>query len=43
MFKHFEEDTYLGSSMTEEIALANKLAGRTPTNFAKWAREHFRL
>ena len=41
MFKHFEDDTYLGSPMKEEIALANKLAGRTPTSFEKWAREHF--
>jgi len=42
MFKHFEEDTYLGAPMKEEIALANKLAGRTPTSFETWAREHFK-
>ena len=42
-FKHFEENTYLGSPSHKEIALANKLAGRTPTTFANWARQNFHV
>jgi uncharacterized protein YbjT (DUF2867 family) len=42
-FAHFEANTYLGSDMTDEIALANKVAGRTPTSFADWARTNFAL
>lgn len=42
-FRHFEENTYLGSPSLKEIALANKLAGRTPTPFANWARHNFRI
>ena len=41
MFKHFEENTYLGSPSQQEIALANQVAGRTPTTFANWARKNF--
>ncbi len=40
-FRHFEENTYLGSPSLEAIALANKLAGRTPTTFENWARQNF--
>jgi uncharacterized protein YbjT (DUF2867 family) len=42
-FRHFEENTYLGSPSHKEIALANKLAGRTPTTFANWASQNFRV
>jgi uncharacterized protein YbjT (DUF2867 family) len=41
MLAHFEEHTYLGSDMRDEIALANKVAGQQPTKFAAWARTHF--
>jgi uncharacterized protein YbjT (DUF2867 family) len=41
---YYETYTYLGPrSFDEEIALANKVAGKTPTTFASWARENFRL
>lgn len=41
---YYETYTYLGpGSHSERIALANKIAGRTPTPFASWAREHFRI
>jgi uncharacterized protein YbjT (DUF2867 family) len=42
-FAHFEANTYLGSDMTDAIALANKVAGRTPTSFADWARTNLAL
>ena len=41
MLTYFEAHTYLGSDSREAIALANKVAGRTPTKFAAWARENF--
>lgn len=35
---YYETYTYLGpGSHSDEIALANKIAGRTPTSFASWA------
>lgn len=41
---YYETYTYLGpGSHSESIALANKIAGRTPTPFAAWARENFRI
>ena len=40
---YYEAYTYLGpGAHAAAIALANKVAGRTPTTFAAWAREHFR-
>jgi uncharacterized protein YbjT (DUF2867 family) len=42
-FRHFEENTYLGSPSHKEIALANRLAGRTPTTFANWASQNFHV
>ena len=42
MFGYFEAHTYLGSDMTDAIALANQVAGRTPTRFADWARINFK-
>lgn len=41
MFSYWEAHTYLGSDLSEQIALANKVAGREPTRFATWARESF--
>ncbi len=41
MFKHMEENTYLGAPSLKEIALAKQVAGRTPTTFADWARRNF--
>ena len=41
---YYETYTYLGpGSHDDEIALANKMAGKTPTPFASWARDNFRL
>lgn len=42
-FRHFEENTYLGSPSHKEIALANRLAGRTPTTFESWASKNFHI
>ena len=41
MLAYFEAHTYLGSDSREAIALANKVAGRQPTNFAAWAKGRF--
>ena len=38
MLSYFQAHTYLGSDMHGRIELANKLAGRQPTNFSGWAR-----
>ncbi len=43
MLAYFEAYTYLGSDSRDEIALADKVAGRYPTPFATWARENFTL
>lgn len=40
-FSHFQAHTYLGSDSYDRIALANKIAGRQPTNFGTWARANF--
>jgi uncharacterized protein YbjT (DUF2867 family) len=41
MFDYFQTHTYLGSDSRDQIALANKIAGRQPTEFAAWARGNF--
>jgi uncharacterized protein YbjT (DUF2867 family) len=41
MLSYFEAHTYLGSDSHDRIALANKIAGRQPTNFSAWARVNF--
>jgi hypothetical protein len=41
MFSYWEAHTYLGSDLSDEIALANKVAGREPTRFSIWAGENF--
>ncbi len=40
-FSYFQAHTYLGSDSYDEIALANKIAGRQPSKFATWARANF--
>jgi uncharacterized protein YbjT (DUF2867 family) len=40
-FSYFQAYTYLGSNSRDRIALANKIAGRKPTNFAAWAQMNF--
>jgi uncharacterized protein YbjT (DUF2867 family) len=41
MFAYFQAHTYLGSDSRDQIALANKVAGRQPTKFSGWARVNF--
>jgi hypothetical protein len=41
MLGYWQAHTYLGSDSSEEIALANKMAGKLPTNFATWAQAKF--
>jgi uncharacterized protein YbjT (DUF2867 family) len=43
MLAYFEAHTYLGSNSRDAIALANKVAGRQPTNFAAWAEANFAI
>jgi uncharacterized protein YbjT (DUF2867 family) len=40
MFRYWEAHTYLGSDSSDQIALANKVAGRQPTRFSTWAEEN---
>jgi len=40
-FAYFQAHTYLGSDSYDEIALANKIAGRQPSKFSTWARVNF--
>jgi uncharacterized protein YbjT (DUF2867 family) len=40
-FGYFQAHTYLGSKSYDEIALANRIAGRAPTKFSAWARVNF--
>jgi hypothetical protein len=40
-FAYFQAHTYLGSDSRDQIALANKIAGRQPTKFSAWARANF--
>jgi uncharacterized protein YbjT (DUF2867 family) len=40
-FAWFQAHTYLGSNSPDQIALANKIAGRQPTKFATWAEVNF--
>jgi uncharacterized protein YbjT (DUF2867 family) len=41
MFDYFQTHTYLGSDSRDQIALANKIAGRQPTKFSAWAQANF--
>jgi uncharacterized protein YbjT (DUF2867 family) len=37
-FAYFQAHTYLGSNAHDRIALANRIAGTSPTKFSAWAR-----
>jgi uncharacterized protein YbjT (DUF2867 family) len=41
MFAYFQAHTYLGSDSRDQIALANKIAGRQPSKFSHWAKANF--
>jgi len=41
MLAYFQAHTYLGSDSRDQIALANKIAGREPTKFSTWAKSNF--
>jgi uncharacterized protein YbjT (DUF2867 family) len=41
MFNYFQAHTYLGSYSRDQVALANKIAGRQPTKLSAWARVNF--
>jgi uncharacterized protein YbjT (DUF2867 family) len=41
MLDYFQAHTYLGSNSRDRIALANKIAGRQPSNLSTWARANF--
>jgi uncharacterized protein YbjT (DUF2867 family) len=41
MFNYFQAHTYLGSDSRDQIALANKIAGRQPSKFLAWAQVNF--
>jgi len=41
MFAYFQAHTYLGSDSRDQIALANKIAGRQPAKFSAWAQANF--
>src|SRR5436305_4877697 len=41
MFSYWEAHTYLGSDLSNQIALANKIAGREPTRFLTWSGQKF--
>ena len=41
MFSYFQAYTYLGSDSYDQIALANKIAGRQPTKISAWAQVNF--
>src|SRR5277367_2572122 len=41
MLSYFQAYTYLGSDSRDQIALANRIAGRQPTKFSAWAQVNF--
>lgn len=43
MLAYFEAHTYLGADSRDAIALANRVAGRQPMNFAAWALANFSI
>jgi len=40
-FSYFQSHTCLGSDSYDQIALANKIAGRQPTKLSAWAQANF--
>jgi uncharacterized protein YbjT (DUF2867 family) len=43
MMSYWQAHTYLGSDLSDQIALANKIAGRKPTDFSTWSQKNFRI
>jgi uncharacterized protein YbjT (DUF2867 family) len=43
MIGYWQAHTYLGSDSSDQIALANKIAGRRPTSFSTWAQANFHV
>jgi uncharacterized protein YbjT (DUF2867 family) len=43
MISYWQAHTYLGSDSSEQIALANKIAGRQPIKFSTWAQANFHI
>ncbi len=43
MMGYWQAHTYLGSDSRDQIALANKVAGRKPTDFSTWSLENFKI
>lgn len=41
MLSYWEAHTYLGTDSSDQIAVANKVAGQEPTRFSTWAEENF--
>jgi hypothetical protein len=41
MLGYFEAHTYLGKNAQDEIALANKIAGKQPSKLSTWAQAQF--
>jgi uncharacterized protein YbjT (DUF2867 family) len=41
MLEYFQAHTYLGSESRDQIALANKVAGKQPTRLSTWAKANF--
>jgi NmrA-like family len=41
MFSYFQAHTYLGPDSHDQIALANQIAGRQPSELSTWARANF--
>jgi uncharacterized protein YbjT (DUF2867 family) len=41
MFGYFQAHTYLGPDSSNQIALANKIAGKQPSKLSTWARANF--
>ena len=41
MLGYFNAHTYLGPDSRDQIALANKIAGRQPSKLSTWARANF--
>jgi hypothetical protein len=41
MLGYFEAHTYLGRNARDEIALANKIAGKQPSKLSTWAQAQF--
>jgi uncharacterized protein YbjT (DUF2867 family) len=43
MFSYWQVHTYLGSDLSDQIAIANKIAGKQPTDFSTWAKANLQI